>query len=50
MGYIDREKRIGRRGRAARRLLDCYEASTRRTERAIRYARQDYDGSREEES
>jgi len=44
------DNRINRRGRQAKRLLDCYEKSMQRSERAIQYARQDYDGSREEES
>ena len=48
MAYYN-DRRIGRRGKAAARLLDNYQESMRRSERAIRYARQDYDGSKEEE-
>lgn len=50
MAYYNNDNRIGRRGKAARRLLDCFEESTKRGEAARRYNRQDYDGSREEES
>ncbi|MGV8125849.1 MAG: hypothetical protein ACP5PV_01385 [Methanothrix sp.] len=50
MAYLDNERRIGRRGRAAKRLLDCYEKSMQRSERAIRYAKADYDKPAEEGS
>jgi hypothetical protein len=49
MGYYN-DERIGRRGRAAKRLMDNFEASTNRSERAIRYNRQAYDGCGQEES
>lgn len=48
MAYFDSIKRISRRGRQAKRLLDNYEESMRRCKAAKRYNRQAYDGSQEE--
>jgi len=48
MAYYN-DNRIGRRGKAAKRLLDCFEESTKRCEAARRYNRQAYDGHQEQE-
>lgn len=48
MAYYNNDRRIGRRAKAAQRLMDCFEQSRKRSERAIRYARADYDKPQEE--
>ena len=47
MAYIPEGRSRAKKRAAA--LLDCFEQSRKQSEKAIRYSKADYDGSRQEE-